>query len=295
MQEIRITIGIPTYNEGDNIYTFFELLVEQIDQLLYEFEFEIIIVDDSTDNTPSILDKVRLTYSNLSIQVIHNNIRMGAAHAWDTILQKAIGKIIVLLDADIKLEKDCIKKLITSITGEVGLCASNTLPQSNSITRYSRAASFIAYWLRSVRLRGLSQYTTMGRALSLEGKVAKEFRIPNDIIAIDLYLQCLVMQAGKLVTYNDEAVVYFIPPSSKNDFYSQIIRAIRGHTQISEFVSKFKFNASARTLIIEFLRTGFEHPRWALDLISCYIFLPIYYNKNSHNVTHLWDIASSTK
>jgi len=295
MQEISITIGIPTYNEGDNIYTFFEQLVEQIDQLVYEFEFEIIIVDDSTDNTPQILDKVRLTYSNLSIQVIHNNIRMGAAHAWDTILQKAIGKIIVLLDADIKLEKDCIKKLIASITGEVGLCASNTLPQSNNITRYSRAASFIAYWLRSVRLQGLSQYTTMGRALSLEGEVAKAFRIPNDIIAIDLYLQCLVMQAGKLVTYNDEAVIYFVPPSSKNDFYSQIVRAIRGHAQISELVSKFKFNASAKTLIIEFLRTGSEHPRWALDLISCYLFLPIYYNKNSHNVTHLWDIASSTK
>jgi len=293
MHETNITIGIPTYNEGKNIIAFFEQLIDQINHLTYKFE--ILLVDDSEDDTPSILDQIRLTYPNLSIQVIHNNKRMGAAHAWNRILQMANGKIIVLLDADIEFEKDCIKKLITSITGEIGLCASNTLPRSKNITRYSNAATFIAYWLRSVRLHGLSQYTTMGRALSLEGEVGKKIRIPNDIIAIDLYLQCLVLQEGKTVIYNDEATIYFTPPSTKIDFYSQIVRAIRGHAQINEVVRKFKFNASLMSLFKEFLKTGFKHPTGAFDVISCYLFLPIYYHKNSNDVTHLWDIASSTK
>lgn len=293
MYETTITVGIPTFNEESNITAFFQQLVGQIGQMAYEFE--IILIDDSEDNTPFILNEIRQTYSDLSIQVIHNNKRMGAAHAWNTILQMAKGKIIVLLDADIEFGKDCIKNLITSITGEVGLCASNTLPRAKNKTRYSSASSFIAYWLRSVRLHGLSQYTTMGRALSLTGEVGKKIRIPNDIIAIDLYLQCLVIQAGKLVSYNDEATIYFTPPSTRHDFYGQIVRAIRGHAQINKFVRKFKFNASPVTLIFEFLRTGSEYPKGAFDLISCYIFLPIYYCKNRNNISHLWDIASSTK
>lgn len=293
MNETSITIGIPTYNEEHNIVAFFEAVVHQINQLTYEFE--IILVDDSEDNTMTLLDEIRLTYADLNIQIIHNDKRMGATHAWNTILSMAKGDIVVLLDADIGFGPDCIKNLITSITGEIGLCASNVLPRSKVKTRYSSAASFIAYWLRSVRSRGLSQYTTMGRALSLAGKVGRNIRIPNDVIAIDLYLQCLVVQAGRLVTFNEDAIIYFTPPSIKSDFYSQIVRAIKGHSQISKFVNKFNFNTSLKILFIEFIKTGVKHPRGALDLISCYLFLPAYYFKNSNKVTHLWDLASSTK
>jgi glycosyltransferase involved in cell wall biosynthesis len=293
MQETSITIGIPTYNEEGNITTFFKELVNQISQL--SNELEIILVDDSEDNTLALLEEIRIVYPDLSIELIHNNKRMGATHAWNTILEKASGEIIVLLDADIEFGEGCIKKLINSITGEIGLCASNTLPKSKNKTRYSSAASVIAYWLRSVRSHGLSQYTTMGRALSLDGKLGKTIKIPNDVIAIDLYLQCLVVQAGRTVTFNDEAIIYFKPPSTKKDFYSQIVRAVRGHAQISEFVNRFKFKMNLSIMIMEFLKTGLQHPRGAFDLISCYLLLPIYYYKNNKNITHLWDIASSTK
>ena len=51
-----------------------------------------------------------------------------------------------------------------------GLCASNTLPIIKNNNIFSKASAFIAFWLRSVRQHGISQYTTMGRALALSSK-----------------------------------------------------------------------------------------------------------------------------
>ena len=53
-----ITIGIPTYNEEKNIIKFFESLKKQniesdsIDKILF--------VDDSEDNTPELINKLKI-------------------------------------------------------------------------------------------------------------------------------------------------------------------------------------------------------------------------------------------
>lgn len=293
MNKIEITIGIPTYNEECNIVRFFDSLINQIYQLSYRFE--IILVDDSDDRTMALIQDIRTKYSDLVIDVIHNNERMGASHAWNVILQKARGDVIILFDADIVIEDKCIEILINSISGEVGLCASNTLPISEGESIYSNAAGFIAYWLRSIRLQGLSQYTTMGRALAIDGNLGRSLSIPNDIIALDLYLQCLVIKAGKKVKFNDDAKIYFTTPGGRDDFFSQIVRAIKGHDQIRDFSNSFKFNASVFLTCKEFVRTSLRYPKGALCLILCYCLLPLYYFKMTGKVTHLWEPAKSTK
>ena len=83
-------------------------------------------------------------------------------------------------------------------------------------------------------MNGLSQYTTMGRALALSNELAKGIEIPQEIIAIDLYLQCKVLEMNKKVIYDDDAIIYFNPPITKHDFFSQIVRASIGHSQIKD-------------------------------------------------------------
>ena len=181
----RITVGIPTFNEENNILKFFESLKEQN---LYSNTIEkILFVDDSEDNTPKLIEKIKIDNPELNIELIHNDRRMGASYAWNTIIKRSIGEIIILLDADIVLDKNCIYNLSNYVNDKVGLCASNTQPIIISDNIFSKASSFIAFWLRSVRLNGISQYTTMGRALALYLKDVKDLEIPNNIIAIDLY------------------------------------------------------------------------------------------------------------
>ena len=54
----------------------------------------------------------------------------------------------------------------------------------------------------------------MGRALSVSSRVAKKITIPENVIALDLYLQCNVLELGFKVVYNDDALVYFRPPDN---------------------------------------------------------------------------------
>ena len=288
-----ITIGIPTYNEEKNIIKFFESLKKQniesnsIDKILF--------VDDSEDNTPELINKLKIENPSLKIELIHNNKRMGASNAWNTIFKESNGEVIILLDADIELEKDCIVNLTSKINENTGLCASNTQPIIQNDNKFSKASAFIAFWLRSIRQHGVSRYTTMGRALALNSEYVKYLEIPINIIAIDLYIQCKILENQKNVVYNDDAVIYFKTPSTMPDFLGQVTRAIIGHNQIKKLTKKCSPNIPFLILLKEFLINSFRYPNYVLALMYCYSMLPYSYFKTKKNVSYLWQTASSTK
>ncbi len=289
----RITIGIPTFNEENNITNFVESLKKQ-DMHPNVIE-KILFIDDSDDNTPNLINKLISANPDLRIELHHNNKRMGASNAWNTIFRKSDGEVIVLLDADIELEKNCIRNLSNKVNEKTGLCASNTVPiiQKNNI--YSKASAFIAFWLRSLRLHQVSKYTTMGRALALYSKDVRDIEIPTDIIAIDLYIQCKILEKHKNVAYNDEAIIYFKTPLTKTDFLSQVTRAIIGHRQIKKHTKNLSLEISFITLLKEFLKKSIQHPGYSWALICCYTMLPYSYFRNKNKVSYLWETATSTK
>jgi glycosyltransferase involved in cell wall biosynthesis len=288
---LRVTIGIPTFNEEENISNLLKSLMADTPK---DFIIsEVIISDDSSDNTSKIVDEFMLN-SSLNIKVMHHPCRRGAAAAWKEIFEKSIGDIIVLCDADLIVGKNCIRELVYSIQGKIGLCASNPTPvQIEGLV--SRASTFISKWLRSVRKVRLSQYTTMGRALSIRSDIAKKIMIPTDIIAIDLYLQCKVLEQEMQVLYNDNAVVYFRPANSMYDFTSQVIRASNGHKQIRDYVRKFKIDLSPSVAIIEIIRNIIFNPLGAISLVVCCALVPFYKSKLQDINSAKWHTAKSTK
>lgn len=293
MNEFDITIGIPTYNEEVNILKFFQALKSQI--LSQDGTAEVIFVDDSDDNTPQIIESLIVDNPEISIHLIHNATRRGASHAWNTIFNVAKGKVLILFDADVALGDNCISRLNKNIDEHVGLCASNTIPIRKDTSVYSNAAAFIATWLRSMRLHGLSQYTTMGRALSLETQLAKKILIPNETIAIDLYVQCMILKQNKNVIYDDTAMIYFIAPNNRKDFFSQVVRAIRGYDQIKALMKSLGLEVPISLVIKEFLKNSIKYPRGAISLLLCYSLFPLFYLQNRSRVSYIWDVAHSTK
>ena len=117
--------------------------------------FEVLISDDSSDNTPSLVRNFA-QHSLLDIQLYHHDTRRGAAAAWNEILQRAAGDTVVLYDADTIPHPSCTEQLVSHIQENVGICASNSQPvQAAGIA--GRASVFISKWLRSVRRARLSQ------------------------------------------------------------------------------------------------------------------------------------------
>ena len=285
---LTITIGIPSYNEMQNIVNLLRAIEEQQTPI-----FEVLISDDSSDNTPNLVrDFVR--GSQLDIQLFHHDARRGAATAWNEIFQRAKGDIIVLYDADTIPHPSCTSQLVSSIQGNIGICASNSQPVQ-AVGLAGRASVFISKWLRSVRLAQLSQYTVMGRAVAINSNDAKKIEIPANIIAIDLYIQCKILKMGRRVLYNDNAVVYFKPASDMQDLASQVIRAVNGHNQIKEYVSSCAICLSQLVSVHHALKNAIKDPLGALSVAIGYSLIPYYRSRIDHTNTAKWHTAASSK
>src|SRR5918996_1236058 len=287
----RVTIGIPSYNEEENISNLIKSIIELnksenrsanhdhddshrgdikdsnttrnngIDSTKDFAITEIIISDDSSDRTRSIVEGIAAEYSSLNIKLLHHDIRRGVSAAWNEIFREAKGDVIVLYDADIKIDSNTTAYLVDSIRDGIGLCASNIIPLVQEKSAVSRASVFIAEWLRWVRKNRLSQYTVMGRALSISSRIAKKITIPENMIALDLYLQCKVLELGFKVVYNDRALVYFRPPDNMKDFSSQIIRATNGHKQIRHLLTGRCIGLPLRNRLVAAIKSIVQDPK----------------------------------
>ena len=319
----RVTVGIPSYNEEINISNLLRSIVElnklenqsepnndnsygkkaysnssKRDRISLTEDFtisEIIVSDDSSDNTCRIVETIAAENPSLSIKLLHHDSRRGVPAAWNEIFKKAIGEIIVLYDADIIIDNSTTANLVQSIADGIGLCASNSTPLVLKGSAISRASVFIAEWLRWVRKSGLSQYTVMGRALSILSHVAKRITIPENVIAIDLYLQCKVLELGFKVIYNDQALVYFRTPDNMKDFSSQIIRATNGHKQIRHLLTGRCIGLPLRNRLVASIKSIVQDPKGVIYLIYCYSLLPFYGRNLTATDSSKWDIAKSTK
>ena len=289
---MQITIGIPSYNEEMSIRNLLEALEMQVINDEHRIS-EIIISDDSTDATPEIIGNFARK-SKLNITLIHHNKRRGAASAWNEIFSNAKGDAVVLYDADIIPSKNTTLLLASCIKDDVALCASNPLPlKQNGVA--AKASSFNALWLRRARKYVLSQYTVMGRALSILTDIAKIITIP-DIIAIDLYLQCKVLELGQKVTYCDDAVVWFKPAGTMLDFASQVARAVQGHEQIKEYIERFDMQLPLSLMLKGALEEALSYPQGMIAVAIAYLILPVYRARIANqSKSATWHIAESTK
>jgi len=287
-----VSIGIPSFNEMNNI----EALLHSImisDNSGFEI-LEIIISDDSTDVTPKIVENFSEVNKKYKIRLLHHDSRMGAANAWNEIISNATGNVVVFYDADVIPARNCTKELISHMSNNVGICASNPKPiPGNGMA--TNGSIFTSKWLESVRIRQLSQYTVMGRGLAVQSNVAKRIKIPRDIIAIDLYLQNVVIKLGYEVVYNPSAVVLFRPASTLEDFASQVLRASNGHKQITSIYGKTKHHLEYKVALSEGLRNMVKDPIGAASVFMCCLLIPYYKWRIRDLDSPLWHTALSTK
>ncbi len=106
---IDISIIIPTYNEKDNMKTLFD----EIDKYLNDMRYEIIVVDDnSQDGTIEIVEELSNDYP--ATLIVRKNER-GLASAVVKGFKNAKGNILIVMDADFQHPPEKIISLIEEI------------------------------------------------------------------------------------------------------------------------------------------------------------------------------------
>ncbi len=290
---LRITVGIPSYNEGMGLVHLLHQLSKQ--RLGNHRIIEVIVSDDSDDGTPELVRRlVRDTPYNL--RLIHHGERRGVAEAWNEIFGEAEGDVIALYDADVILEHDTTLNLVKHLRDRVGITASNTLPLKAK-TIAGRASEAVARWLRRMRLRNPeAQFTVMGRGLALRRELAEAVHIPRNVIAVDLYLQLSAEKLGWSVRYVDEARVWFRPVESFRDFASQVIRAYLGHRQLRRLGAGSAGWVGLREQMRVFLEILGEDLGLIMPTLASYILTFILAPRLlPRSGTHRWEIAMTSK
>ena len=92
-----LSIIVPTFNEKDNI----EPLTRQISLALSEtVPYEILFIDDSTDETPQVLSRLSKTFTYL--RYLHRTDEKGLASAVVKGFSMAQGEVLAVMDADLQ-------------------------------------------------------------------------------------------------------------------------------------------------------------------------------------------------
>ena len=110
-----ISIIIPTYNERDNITP----LVERIDHALSGYDYEIVFVDDgSQDGTAELATALSTDYP---VKVMVRQGKRGLASAVVDGLKQATGQIMGVMDADLQHPPEVVPDLLREIKGGVDI------------------------------------------------------------------------------------------------------------------------------------------------------------------------------
>ncbi|HYV33604.1 MAG TPA: glycosyltransferase family 2 protein, partial [Candidatus Limnocylindria bacterium] len=121
-----IFIGIPAYNEAQNILKLLESIMAQ-KQDAFEVTEIIVICDGCTDNTADLVRN--FTQKHLKIKLVDERQRLGQAQRLNQLYKMASQDIFITFDADIILaDTGVITKLVEGFNEpKVGLVGGNNI------------------------------------------------------------------------------------------------------------------------------------------------------------------------
>ncbi len=140
----KISIVVPTYNEKDNVGN----LVNQIDYALRGIDYEVIFVDDSTDETPDVIQQVM--EENGKVRMEHRTTEKGLATAVLRGFHLAEGDYVAVMDADLQHPPAILKSMYAVLETGVDFCVpSRFIPggSDGGLGPYRKLVSAVARYI----------------------------------------------------------------------------------------------------------------------------------------------------
>ena len=147
---------VPTYNEAENVGN----LVNQIDYALRGIEYEVIFVDDSTDDTPEAIK--RTMDENGNVRMEHRDTEKGLATAVLKGFSLADGDYIAVMDADLQHPPAILRSMYAVMETGADFCVpSRFIPGGNDggLGPYRKLVSGVARYIGKILLPSLRRIT----------------------------------------------------------------------------------------------------------------------------------------
>ena len=152
----KISIVVPSFNESENVGN----LVNQIDYALKGIEYEVIFVDDSTDDTPEVIGKVM--GENPNVRLKHRTGETGLATAVLEGFLLAKGDYIAVMDADLQHPPKILRSMYFALEAGYDFCVpSRFIPggSDGGLNLYRKLVSGVARYIGKILLPCLHKIT----------------------------------------------------------------------------------------------------------------------------------------
>lgn len=236
-KKLRVTIGIPAFNEEANIGYLLESLTRQRET---GFKIDKILVssDASTDRTADIVRG----FGDKIIYLLNNKRRLGQASRQNQLVKNFRGDIFVLLEADtLPVNNDFLKNLIapfcTKKPSNIGLTYGTSTPLAPR-NFFERIMYFKTDFKKRIYQEASGKNMLQvcsghsGRAFS-KTFVGKMFW-PSDAPE-DTYCLLLCSQMGYEAVKAYGAEMYYRLPGNFVDYYRQYTKFIRGRQSLLKY------------------------------------------------------------
>ena len=144
-----LSVVVPTFNEKGNV----ENLVKQIGDALKGIEYEIVFIDDSTDETPEVLQK--LSEENDRVRYEHRVNESGLATAVIRGFRIAKGDFLACMDADLQHPPAILRPMYAALRSGADFCIpSRLIPggDDGGLNWYRKFVSGTARWIGKIAL-----------------------------------------------------------------------------------------------------------------------------------------------
>ena len=145
----KVSIVVPSYNESGNVVN----LVDQIDEALKGIDHEIIFVDDSTDNTPEVIENVMKEKNHVRLK--HRTDEKGLATAVLLGFSLAEGDYLACMDADLQHPPAILRPMYAAMESGADFCVpSRFIPggSDGGLNLYRKFVSGVARYIGKIFL-----------------------------------------------------------------------------------------------------------------------------------------------
>ncbi|MBO4374448.1 MAG: polyprenol monophosphomannose synthase [Lachnospiraceae bacterium] len=145
----KLSIVVPTYNESGNV----EVLSEKIGEALKGVTYDIYFIDDSTDDTPKVLEE--LTKKDDHVHFLHRENEKGLATAVIKGFEIADGDFLACMDADLQHPPEILRPMYAALCSGADICVPSRLIKGGSdggLNFYRKFVSGTARWMGKILL-----------------------------------------------------------------------------------------------------------------------------------------------
>ncbi len=295
-KKLTITIGIPAYNEEENIYLLLKDVLKQ-KLIIADLRQVIVVSDGSTDGTVGKVKKIKTK----KINVIENKSRYGLAKAQNTIIENTNSDILIILNADIRLPNlNTLEKMISPIIDRSADLVAPSVVEAEPETFFEKIL-FISTKVKNEAYEeyneGKNVYTCRGLARAFSKKIYKKIFFTSSVGEDAFsYFYCLTNNFNYF--FAKDAKISFRLPNNLEDHKKQSIRFFRSQEILKEKFGKGLISKSYRLpkliLAKSFMQNFTKYPIYTcLYLITLinFKFQSLFQAKSQDN----WEISKSSK